>query len=70
MTLEFSCPWCGCECRVRGAEAACWRFRVPCELCDREIVVTWDGRLVVSRAAKPLARADEDTVRIRLAKVG
>jgi hypothetical protein len=34
------------------------------------MIVTWDGGLVISRASQPLARADEDTVRIRLAKAG
>ena len=34
---------------MRGSEQASWRFRIPCELCNREMVVTWDGGLVISR---------------------
>jgi len=70
MKLEFQCPWCGCETHVQGSDSASWRFRLPCDLCSRDMVVTWDGGLVVSRAAQKLARSDEDTVRIRLAKIG
>jgi hypothetical protein len=71
MKLEFQCPWCGCEARLAGPEQeGSWRFRIPCELCERDMILTWDGGLVVGRAAKAMARSDEDTVRIRLAKAG
>jgi hypothetical protein len=71
MRLEFQCPWCGCETHLHGPEqAGSWRFRIPCELCERDMIVTWDAGLVVGRAAKAMARSDEDTVRIRLAKAG
>jgi hypothetical protein len=70
MSFEFPCPWCGCDTKVRGSESASWRFRIPCDLCNRDMIVTWDGGLVVGRAAQPIARSDEETVRIRLAKVG
>lgn len=49
------------------------RFRSapPCDLCTREMVVTFDGALSVSRAAdEPLSRSDDVTVRIRLGKLG
>jgi hypothetical protein len=71
MSFEFPCPWCGCDTKVRGSEQASWRFRIPCELCDREMVVTWDGGLSISRSAgEPLSRSDEATVRIKVAKTG
>lgn len=72
MSFEFSCPWCGADTKLRGSEQASWRFRLPCELCDREMVVTWDGGLVVGRVGgeQPLSRSDDATVRVRLAKTG
>ena len=71
MSFEFPCPWCGADTQVRGSEQASWRFRIPCELCNREMVVTWDGGLAIGRAAgEPLQRSDEATVRIRVAKTG
>jgi hypothetical protein len=54
---------------MRGSDSASWRFRIQCELCTRDMILTWDGGLVVGRAAEKLARSDEATVRIRLAKV-
>ena len=68
MKLDFQCPWCGCEHQVLGSDSASWRFRIPCELCSRDMILTWDGGLVVGRAGAKLARSDEATVRIRLAK--
>jgi hypothetical protein len=70
MTFEFPCPWCGADTTVQGSRDASWRFRLPCDLCNREMVVTWDGGLVIGRVAPPLKRSDEDTLRIRLAKAG
>jgi hypothetical protein len=71
MRFEFSCPWCGADTTVRGSEHASWRFRIPCDLCERQMVVTWDGGLIVSRspATTTLSRSDDETVRIRVAKV-
>jgi hypothetical protein len=71
MTFEFPCPWCGADTSMRGSDQASWRFRVPCELCTREMVVTFEGVLSVSRvadAAPPMERSDEATVRIKLAR--
>src|SRR5438552_3031146 len=51
MSFEFPCPWCGADTKVRGSEQASWRFRIPCELCNREMVVTWDGGLLIGRIA-------------------
>jgi hypothetical protein len=66
MSFEFPCPWCGADTKLRGSHAASWRFRIPCELCQREMVVTWDGGLYVARApGEPLARSDEQTVRLK-----
>ncbi len=70
MTFEFPCPWCGCESKVQGSETASWRFRLQCDLCTRDMIVTWDGGMIVSRAPLPIARTEDDTVRIRLAKAG
>jgi hypothetical protein len=72
MSFDFPCPWCGADTRVRGSEHGTWRFRIPCDLCDREMVVTWDGGLIVGRAknAIRLSRSDDDTVRIRVARAG
>ncbi|MSP63570.1 MAG: hypothetical protein EXR72_25145 [Myxococcales bacterium] len=63
MTFEFNCPWCGSEAAVQGSVAASWRFKLPCELCEREMVVTWDGGLAVVRAPahQQLERSDEKT---------
>ena len=72
MSFEFPCPWCGADTKVRGSEQASWRFRIPCELCNREMVVTWDGGLAIGRAAtgEPLSRTEEETVRIKIARTG
>jgi hypothetical protein len=71
MSFDFPCPWCGADTRLHGSEQASWRFRVPCDLCNREMVVTWDGGLVISRVSgEPLSRSDEATVRIKVAKTG
>ncbi|HZS41976.1 MAG TPA: hypothetical protein VFF06_34335 [Polyangia bacterium] len=72
MSFEFPCPWCGADTKVRGSEQASWRFRIPCELCNREMVVTWDGGLAIGRIApdQPLSRSDEATVRIKVARTG
>jgi hypothetical protein len=71
MSFEFPCPWCGADTKVRGSEQASWRFRIPCDLCNREMVVTWDGGLVISRmSAEPLGRSEDATVRIKVAKTG
>ena len=68
MSFDFPCPWCGADTQVRGSEQGTWRFRIPCELCNRDMVVTWDGGLAIGRAPSgPLSRADDDTVRIKLA---
>ena len=69
MTFEFPCPWCGADTQVRGSQQSSWRFRIPCELCSREMVVTWDGGLAIARVApEPLSRSDDATVRVRVAK--
>jgi hypothetical protein len=69
MSFEFPCPWCGADTKIRGSERASWRFRLPCDLCQREMVVTWDGGLVIGRVgAEPLLRTDDDTVRVRVAQ--
>jgi len=71
MSFDFPCPWCGADTKVRGSEQASWRFRIPCDLCNREMVVTWDGGLVISRVTgERLSRSDDATVRIKVAKTG
>jgi hypothetical protein len=72
MSFEFPCPWCGADTKVRGSEQASWRFRIPCELCNREMVVTWDGGLAIGRIApsEPISRSDDATVRIKVARTG
>ena len=71
MSFEFPCPWCGADTKVRGSEQASWRFRIPCDLCNREMVVTWDGGLAISRmSGEPLGRSEDATVRIKVAKTG
>jgi hypothetical protein len=70
MKLEFQCPWCGCEAVMRGPDSGSWRFKVPCDLCERDMILTWDGGLVVGRGGERMARSDDDTKRIRLAKLG
>jgi hypothetical protein len=68
MTFEFPCPWCGADTKLQGTDRASWRFRIPCELCERQMVVTWDGGLVIGRLAEtPLSRSDDDTVKVRIA---
>ncbi len=56
MSFEFPCPWCGADTKVRGSQRDSWRFRIPCELCSREMVVTWDGGLAI--IADQLAAAE------------
>lgn len=71
MSFEFPCPWCGADTKVRGSQQDSWRFRIPCELCCREMVVTWDGGLAIGRvASEPMSRSEDATVRIRVAKTG
>ena len=68
MRFDFQCPWCGAEASLRGAERSAWSLHVPCELCSRDMVISYDGGVLVSRCADgPLARPDE-TVRIRQAR--
>ena len=72
MSFEFPCPWCGADTKVRGSQRDSWRFRIPCDLCSREMVVTWDGGLAISRVIpqQPLGKSEDETVRIRVAKTG
>ncbi len=73
MSFEFHCPWCKSGATVRGAVAATWRFRLPCDTCNREMVITFDGRLAVDRVAPAkLSRSDDATVPFQtaMAKVG
>ena len=68
MRIDFSCPWCGCDSTVRGSLSSSWRFKIPCELCERPMIVTWDGGLLVSRGGdKPLDRSEDDTASIKVA---
>jgi hypothetical protein len=68
MRFEFQCPWCGCDSSLRGSDKAAWRFQVPCELCSRDMVVSFESGVVTSRRMDgPLTRSDE-TVRIRQAR--
>ena len=68
MRFDFQCPWCGAETSLRGSDKAAWRFQIPCELCSRDMVVSYDGGGLVSRRVDgPLVRGDE-TVRIRQAR--
>jgi hypothetical protein len=69
MRFEFQCPWCGSDTSLRGSDKAQWRFQIPCELCSRDMVVTYDGGVVVSRCVDgPLTRERDSTVRIRQAR--
>lgn len=70
MRFEFQCPWCGADSSVRGSEHASWRFKLPCDLCERDMVLTWDGGLIVTRssASARMARSDEPTISIRARK--
>lgn len=68
MNLEFPCPWCGADTKMRGSEQSSWRFRIPCDLCSRDMVVTWDGGLVVGRASERLERTEDATVKLKLAR--
>jgi len=71
MRFDCQCPWCGADTTVRGSDKAAWRFQLPCELCSRDMVVSYDGAVVVSRCADgPLERTREETVRIRTARAG
>jgi hypothetical protein len=67
MSFEFPCPWCGADTKVRGSQHASWRFRIPCGLCDREMVVTWDGGLAIARVAEgTMGNSEDDTVKVKL----
>ena len=69
MRFEFQCPWCGADTSLRGSEKTAWRCQIPCELCSRDMVVSFDGGVVVSRCADgPLSRTQDETVRIRVAR--
>jgi hypothetical protein len=69
MRFEFQCPWCGSDTSLRGSDKAAWRMQIPCELCSRDMVVTFDGGVVVSRRVDgPLAQKADPTVRIRQAR--
>jgi hypothetical protein len=46
-----------------------WRAQIPCELCSRDMVVSFDGATLVSRRVDgPLSHGREETVRIRHAR--
>ena len=70
MTFSFSCPWCGADASACGSEFGLWRYRLPCELCSRDMVVTRSeaGELQVTRRADAIDRSDEPTQPIRLAQ--
>jgi hypothetical protein len=69
MTFDFSCPWCGADTTLRGSDRGGWRCQIPCELCSREMVVSYDGAMIVSRCVDgPIQHGREDTVRIRHAR--
>jgi hypothetical protein len=71
MRYEFQCPWCGSDTSLRGSsEKAPWRMQMPCDLCSRDMVVSFDGGMVVSRCADGPIMRGEPTVRIRFAKAG
>ncbi len=54
---------------MRGNDKAAWRAQLPCELCSRDMVVSYDGGVVVSRCADgPLSRGGDETVRIRFSR--
>lgn len=69
MRFECQCPWCGADTSLRGSNTAAWRFQIPCELCNRDMIVTYDGGTVLSRRIDgPLSREHDATTRIRLAR--
>ncbi len=54
---------------MRGSEQSGWRAQIPCELCSRDMVVSFDGATLVSRRVDgPLSQGREETVRIRRAR--
>ena len=68
--------WCGADSDLRGPEQSSWRFRLPCDLCERLIVVTRDeGGITIARASAPEADArlsfsDDDTAPFPLLEAG
>jgi hypothetical protein len=69
MRFECQCPWCGADTSLRGSDTAAWRFQIPCELCNRDMIVTFDGGTVMSRRVDgPLSRERDQTTRIRAAR--
>jgi hypothetical protein len=54
---------------MRGSDKTSWRAQLSCDLCSREMVVSFDGGMIVSRCVDgPLTQGREDTVRIRRAR--
>jgi hypothetical protein len=71
MRFDFQCPWCGADSHLRGSEKTAFRAQLPCELCSRDMVVSYDcGMVVTRRADGPLTKGREETVRIRSARAG
>jgi hypothetical protein len=69
MRFDFSCPWCGADTSMRGSDQSGWRAQIPCELCSRDMVVSFDGSTLISRRVDgPLSQGREETVRIRRAR--
>ncbi len=69
MRFDFQCPWCGADTSLRSSDKTSWRCQIPCELCSRDMIVAFDGGSLVSRRVDgPIGRAQESTVRIRLAR--
>jgi hypothetical protein len=70
MRIECQCPWCGADTQLRGSDKASWRFTIPCELCSRDMVVSYEAGVVMSRRVDgPLSRSrGDETVRIRMAR--
>jgi hypothetical protein len=69
MTYHFDCPWCHIPNRLQGAKHGAWRFRIACEGCTRDIVVTFDGALTIGKSGGALGRSEDATVPFQISPV-
>ncbi len=53
---------------MRGSDKNEWRAQMPCELCSRDMVVSYDGRALRTSRGEGTSLRTDDTVRIRFGR--
>ena len=71
MEFSFLCPQCNIANSVKGSAVAAWRYRLACDGCAVDVVITWDGALhvAVGEDAAPFEGSNDRTVQITLGEL-